>query len=59
MVLIDLANGFHFRDEKNAQTEVSASNTDFTDWPQPEDENNQYSYENNNTDENYKNENNV
>ena len=30
MFLIDLANCFHFRDEKNAQTEVSASNTDFS-----------------------------
>jgi hypothetical protein len=41
MVLIDLANGFHFRDEKNAQTEVSASNTDFSEWPnaQPNDYN--------------------
>jgi hypothetical protein len=43
MVLIDLANGFHFRDEKNAQTEVSASNTDFSEWPeaQPNDYNGQ------------------
>lgn len=49
MVLIDLANGFHFRDQKNSQTEVSSANTDFSEWPAPVDEeNNNYSYSENN-----------
>ena len=53
MVLIDLANGFHFRDTKNAQTDVNSTNTDFSQWPSAhDDEYNSNEYNNENENEN-------